>query len=78
MSVRFEWDDQKAKSNRTKHGVSFEEAMQCFFSDFEIRRNKSYNDRYQLMGRTYGGRQLKIIFQLKSNALVRIITGWQI
>lgn len=41
-------------------------------------RNKSYRDRYQLIGRTVGGRRLKIIFQLKRNDVVRIITGWQI
>jgi uncharacterized DUF497 family protein len=26
MSLQFEWDDAKAKQNRRKHGVSFEEA----------------------------------------------------
>ncbi len=49
-----------------------------FFSDFEVRRNKSYKDRYQLIGRTIGGRRLKIIFQLKPGNIVRIITGWQL
>lgn len=49
-----------------------------FFSDYQIRRNKSYKDRFQLIGETYGGRSLKIIFQLKPNNVVRIITGWQI
>ena len=58
------------------HRVSFEEAVECFFSDFEIRRNKRYRDRYQLLGRTVGGRMLKIIFQLKPGSVVRIITGW--
>ena len=60
------------------HRVTFEEAVECFFSDFEIRRNKSYRDRYQLLGRTIGGRRLKIIFQLKPESIVRIITGWQV
>jgi uncharacterized DUF497 family protein len=54
------------------------EAVECFFSDFEVRRNKSYRDRYQLIGTTFGGRRLKIIFQLKPGNVVRIITGWQI
>ncbi len=27
---RFEWDDQKAASNRRKHGVSFDEAREVF------------------------------------------------
>jgi uncharacterized DUF497 family protein len=58
------------------HRVTFEEAVECFFSDFEVRRNKSYPDRFQLIGTTIGGRKLKIIFQLKPNQIVRIITGW--
>lgn len=54
------------------HHVTIEEAIECFFLDFEVRRNKSYRDRYQLWGRTLGGRQLKIIFQLgKSLSLFR-------
>jgi len=60
------------------HHVEFEEAIECFFSDFEIRRNKSYRDRYQLIGNTIDGRRLKIIFQLKPGNVVRIITGWQV
>ena len=30
MSLQFEWDPKKAKSNLSKHGVSFEEAMTVF------------------------------------------------
>ena len=30
MNVRFDWDEQKAASNVTKHGVSFEEAATVF------------------------------------------------
>jgi len=30
MSLRFEWDPRKAKSNLAKHGVSFTEAMTVF------------------------------------------------
>ena len=58
------------------HRVTFNEAVDCFFSDFEIRRNKTYRDRHQLIGRTLGGRRLKIIFQMKPKNVVRIITGW--
>jgi len=58
--------------------VEFEEAIECYFSDFEIRRNKLYRDRYQLIGNVIGERRLKIIFQLKPGNLVRIITGWQV
>jgi hypothetical protein len=30
------------------HGVTFEEAVEAFFSDFAIRRNKGDVDRFQL------------------------------
>jgi uncharacterized DUF497 family protein len=60
------------------HRVTFEEAVECFFSDFEIRRNKTYRDRYQLIGKTLAGRSLKIIFQLKPDDVIRIINGWTI
>ncbi len=60
------------------HRITFEESVECFYSNFAVRRNKSYRDRYQLIGTTVGGRQLKIIFQLRSKRVVRIITGWEI
>lgn len=72
----FEYDFESDKLGA--HRVTFDEAVECFFSDFEVHRNKSDRDRYQLTGRTLGGRQLKIIFQLKPGNVVRIITGWQI
>ncbi|MFZ1754658.1 MAG: hypothetical protein WBO46_00910 [Caldilineaceae bacterium] len=72
----FEYDFERDKLS--VYRIAFEEAVECFYSDFEIRRNKSYDDRYQLWGRTLGGRRLKIIFQLKPGNVVRIITGWEI
>ena len=72
----FEYDFENDKL--LAHRVTFEEAVECFFSDFEIRRNKRFKDRYQLIGSTIGGRKLKLIFQLRPNNVVRIITGWPI
>jgi uncharacterized DUF497 family protein len=72
----FEYDFER--DELAAHRVTFEEAVECFFSDFEVRRNKRYRDRYQLLGRTLGGRKLKIIFQLKPQSNVRIITRWSI
>ena len=70
----FEYDF--GRDELARHGVTFDEAIECFSLDFQIRRNKKYRDRHQLLGRTLGGRKLKIIFQLKSRNVVRIITGW--
>ena len=73
-NFEYDFDNDKLAA----HHVTFEEAVECFFSDFEVRRNKKFLDRYQLVGVTIGGRKLKIIFQLKPNNVVRIITGWSI
>ncbi len=72
----FEYDFER--DELAVHHVTFDEAVECFFSDFEVRRNKSYRDRYQLIGNTIGGRRLKVIFQLKPGRVVRIITGWDV
>jgi uncharacterized DUF497 family protein len=72
----FEYDFERDKL--AAHGIEFEDAVDCFFNDFVVRRNKRYTDRFQLIGRTAGGRQLLIIFQLKEGNVVRIITGWQV
>lgn len=68
----FEYDFERDKL--AAHGVTFEEAVEGFFSDVEIRRNKRYRDRDQLVEVTIAGRPLKIIFQLKLRHIVRIIT----
>jgi uncharacterized DUF497 family protein len=60
------------------HRITFTEAVECFYNDFQVRRNKSFSDRFQLIGETFGGRKLKIIFQLKPNRIVRRIIGWDI
>lgn len=72
----FEYDFQNDKLS--VHHLTLDEAIECFYSDFEIRRNKRYQDRYQLIGKTLGGRKVKLIFQLKERSVVRIITGWQL
>jgi len=70
----FEYDFERDKL--ASHGITFEEAVEAFFSDFAVRKNKKYRDRFQLLGRTLSGRAIKIIFQLKPGRIVRIITGW--
>lgn len=72
----FEYDFDANKLGR--HHVTFDEAVECFFSDFQIRRNKKFRNRFQLIGQTVGGRRLKIIFTVKRGDIVRIITGWPI
>lgn len=44
----FEYDFKNDKL--ASHRVSINEAIECFYSNFEVRRNKDYRDRYQLLG----------------------------
>jgi len=74
IAADFEYDFER--DELAAHQVTFEEAVECFVSDFVVRRNKSYRDRYQLTGKTLAGRRLKIVFQVKPGNIVRIITGW--
>lgn len=32
-NIEFVWDEQKAKTNHRKHGVSFEEAVSVFYDE---------------------------------------------
>ena len=72
----FEYDFERDKL--WAHRITLMEAIECFYNDYQVRKNKSFVDRFQLQGETNGGRKLKIIFQLKPNNVVRIITGWDI
>lgn len=71
-------DDETIRGKLYAHRLSFEEVIQCFFNPFQVRRNKRITDRFQLIGKTDGGRRLKVIFQLKQENIVRIITGWDV
>ncbi len=75
LPAEIEYDFEKDKLH--VHGVSIEEAAQCFYNDYEIRKNKKYKDRFKLHGFSDSGRPLCIIFQLVKKDVVRIITGWE-
>ena len=36
QGTEFEWDDDKARSNYDKHGVTFTEAVEVFFDPFHV------------------------------------------
>ena len=70
----FEWDHEKEKSNRRKHGVSFEEAVQIFGSGI-LARHETHEteDRYVAIGLA-GIKTLVVVFtQRREN--IRIISA---
>ena len=51
---RFEWDENKNKSNKVKHGIDFDEASTVFFDEsailFDDPEHSSEKDRFLLLG----------------------------
>ncbi|HEX8684649.1 MAG TPA: BrnT family toxin [Ardenticatenaceae bacterium] len=78
MNVQFDWDEQKAASNVTKHGVSFEEAA-TVFSDplaviFDDEMHSSEEARELLIGHSLNSRLLLVSFTERGDT-VRIISA---
>jgi hypothetical protein len=60
------------------HKISIDEATEIIWNRFDVRRNKRYHGGYELVGRTDGGRKLKLIVYEKHKGLIRVITGWDV
>jgi len=60
------------------HDVAVDEVVEVLWNGFEIYRNKGHHVGYQLVGRTDGGRQLKLIVYEKRKGIIRVITGWDV
>jgi uncharacterized DUF497 family protein len=58
--VPFDFEYDFYNDKLAEHGITFQEAMECFYSNFEVRRNKRFHDRYQLIGKTIGGRNSRL------------------
>jgi uncharacterized DUF497 family protein len=65
-SVRFEWDEEKARSNRRKHGVSFEEAKTVFDDSlaaiFDDEQHSAGEQREIIIGYSGQSRLLLVFF----------------
>jgi uncharacterized DUF497 family protein len=60
----FEWDENKDRKNREKHGFSFDDAAQVFLDENRIEAPSSYpkEKRYTAIGRTLSSEILYIVF----------------
>jgi uncharacterized protein len=78
--LRFDWDEQKNKANRKKHGIWFEEARTVFddprallFSDPD---HSEEEERFVLLGASSAGKALVVVHCYKeSEELFRIISA---
>lgn len=63
QGIEFEWDEDKARNNAEKHGVTFEEAAEAFFDPFYQEGDASVNNeqRHFILGYSLVQRLLLII-----------------
>lgn len=78
MPLQFEWDARKAKANKVKHGVSFEEAVTVFsdplaqiFDDPE----HSESERREIIIGHSDHRNLLLVSFVDTDATVRLISA---
>lgn len=79
MAYRFEWDEDKAKSNWTKHGVSFDEATTVFDDSlarvFDDELHSTDERREIIIGHSINHRLLIVCFTERPNERIRIINA---
>jgi uncharacterized DUF497 family protein len=76
--MQFEWSATKADANLAKHGVSFEEALTCFFDPeqvvFHDPEHSGDEDRDLLIGHSARGRLLIVSHTLRG-PLIRLVSA---
>ncbi|MBW1808053.1 MAG: BrnT family toxin [Deltaproteobacteria bacterium] len=78
--VRFEWDQAKSRKNKSKHGVSFEEAQTVFLDENAIRffdpDHSDDEDRFLMLGTSFQLRVLVVCHCFRVNDdVIRIISA---
>ena len=79
--MRFDWDENKAVSNLSKHGVSFEEAKTVFddplYVDFYDPAHSDEEARYLIVGES-SQRRLLIASYTERGNLIRLISAREV
>lgn len=78
--MKFEWDEEKNKKNRKKHGIWFEEAQSVFEDDmakvFFDSTSSDHEDRFLIIGNNASGENLIVVHCYRKNdEVIRIISA---
>ena len=78
--IIFEWDNKKEKSNKRKHGISFEEARTAFYDENAIQYfdpdHSNDEDRFILLGISFKLKVLVVCHCFRENdSVIRIISA---
>ncbi len=76
--MEYEWDENKAAANLSKHGISFEEAKTVFddtlYVDFYDPDHSFEEHRFILLGESTQGRLLFVSYRERNNG-IRLISA---
>ncbi|MCK5509121.1 MAG: BrnT family toxin [Desulfobacterales bacterium] len=79
ICMEFIWNNRKAKSNLTKHGVSFEDAKSVFLDDYaRLKHDPDHSideDRYLLLGMSSSLKVLVVVHTEIGNDTIRLISA---
>lgn len=76
--MRFEWDPEKARTNRIKHGVSFETAMQVWrdpHAIFFVDDHVDGEERWHAIGVVGSATMLLVVYVERGEDVVRLISA---
>ena len=77
--ISFEWDEEKNKTNKIKHGVSFEEAKTVFFDENAWLEyddtHSAEEDRFRILGSSFAGNVLLVVHCIRKESVIRIISS---
>jgi uncharacterized protein len=76
--MQFEWDENKARLNFSKHGISFEEARTVFddplYVDFYDPDHSDEENRYIILGESQQG-HLLIVSYTERGDIIRLVSA---
>ncbi|RKZ36728.1 MAG: BrnT family toxin [Gammaproteobacteria bacterium] len=76
--MQFEWNEDKARLNKRKHGVSFHEALTSFYEPGQVAfydvEHSEDEDREILLAHSNQGRLLLVVYTLRDD-IIRIISA---
>lgn len=75
--MEIEWDPAKARSNRSKHGISFSDVEPAFYDEFALSMPDPFSvaeERFLLIGRSASDRIITVSFTYRGEG-IRIISA---
>ena len=79
MKLKFAWNKKKAKTNKKKHGINFEEASTVFDDPlaevFDDEKHSIDEEREYIVGRSMLQRLLIVFFTERAQDIIRIFSA---